>query len=63
MRGAGIDRCGQHCACAREVLRQVVVVDEAMGPLREKSTLAMLAVGYIPTMLPGVLSYALRNFD
>lgn len=48
---------------AREVLRQSVVMDNAMNPFRKRSVLATLAVGYIPTMLPGVLAYALRMFE
>lgn len=48
---------------AREVLRQAVVMDNAMDPFRKKSALAKLAVGYIPTMLPGVLANVLRMFE
>jgi DNA-binding transcriptional LysR family regulator len=48
---------------AREVLRQSVVMEKAMDPFRDRSALATLAVGYIPTMLPDVLAYALRTFE
>ena len=47
---------------AREVLRQAVVMDKSVEPFLEKSVLAMLTVGYIPIMLPGILAHVLRTF-
>ena len=49
-------------AHAHEVLRQSGAMEEAMAPFRKSQDRIPMAIGYIPTALPGFLANGLRQF-